>query len=223
MASHKAYIYGIGGMASLFYYIALKNGVSIDGFCIEDEYLSGDLICDKPLTPFSQLKELAGKSEISLYIAVGPIRMNRIRERIFKEAKEAGFILPNFICDSVYQVPPFTLGEGNIMLNSGCIHSGVIMGDNNFLSSTVTLGHGVNMGDGNFFAGGVIVAGETRIQNRCFFGLGVTVSDNLIIEDESFIGQGCAITKSTEAAGTYTAPAAIKQKFTSSRFCDLVF
>ena len=223
MTINSTYVYGVGGMASLFYRIAEKNNVAIDGFCIEDEYVNGETFCGKPLVAFSQLKAELSDSDISLYIAVGPKKMNRIRERIFLEAKDAGFRLPNFICQSVYDVSPYSMGEGNIMLNSGCIHSDVVVGDNNFLSSTVTLGHGVHLGNGNFFAGGVIVAGETRIQNRCFFGLGVTVSDNLVIADDSFIGQGCVITKNTEAAATYLAAAAVKQKFTSQRFCDMVF
>ncbi|MCG8670720.1 MAG: hypothetical protein MI867_15010 [Pseudomonadales bacterium] len=223
MDFEKRYIYGVGGMASLFFNIAKKNGLDIDGFCIEDEYHDQDQFNQLPLVPFSALKSAAKQRDIDLYIAVGPIKMNQVRQRIYLEAKEAGFNLPNFICDSVFVVDPYTMGEGNIILNTGCIHSGVSIGNNNFLSSTVTLGHGVKLGDGNFFAGGVIVAGESKIEDRCFFGLGVTISDNLVIAQESFVGQGCAITKNTDAKATYTAPQAVKHKFDSTRFCEFIF
>ena len=81
----------------------------------------------------------------------------------------------------------------------------------------------MKIGDSNFFAGGVIVAGESEIGNSCFIGLGVTISHNLKIADKGFLGQGCVITKNTDANGTYVAASAIKQKFDSTRFCDLVF
>lgn len=223
MQPKKVYVYGNGGMAKLFFHIATKNRLNVDGFCIEDRYKAGDEFCALPLISLTELFETYEATQLDIYIAIGPIKMNSVRERIYSELKERGVNTPNFICDSTFHVPPYTMGDGNIFLNQCCIHPGVSIGVNNFVSSTVTLGHGVSLGDSNFFAGGVIIAGETRVLDRCFFGLGVTVSDNLVIESDSFLGQGCVVTKSTEKNATYTAASAQKQKFSSQRFCDLVF
>ncbi|OUS29679.1 hypothetical protein A9Q99_08355 [Gammaproteobacteria bacterium 45_16_T64] len=223
MSDNNIYIYGYGGMATLFHHIAKKNGLSIAGFCIEDTFFNPQTIENLPLKRYSEIVAENKQQAIDLYIAVGPTKMNHVREKIYKMAKGDGINTPNFICQSTFELPPYSIGDGNIILNSGVIHSGATIGDNNFLSSSVTLGHGVTLGNGNFFAGGVIVAGEATIQERCFFGLGVTISDNITIADESFIGQGCAITKNTEQGSTYTPAAYKKQKFKSDRFCDLVF
>jgi len=199
-------IFGIGPIAQMIdEEISRQNrsDLKIVAFTADDNYITGDSFCDKPLLGFQRIEELYPPGEFEMLSTSDSPRNHRGKMGIFKKIKEKGYKAPNFISLHAYVSEKIKMGENNIIMPFAYIGSGGIMEDANFIRQNTYLGHDFVLGSGNTITSGCSIAGYCTIGNGCYIGIGATIIDHLNIADETFIGAGAVVINDTEPYAKY--------------------
>ena len=169
---------------------------SVVAFCVDAEYISGDMFEGIPIVAYESIEETYPADKYDILITVGYKKMNGIRQKTYHSAKEKGYCLQNFIHPKA-TVESNLLGEGNIILANADIGMDATIGNCNFIWNGCIISHDACIGDFNYFAPGAILGGNVTVHDRCFLGLGSIVKNGCVIETGTLVGAGCYISNST--------------------------
>jgi len=121
------------------------------------------------------------------HIAIGQIKNNLIREKIFKKLKNIGFKLPVIISPISYVSNHSKIAEGTIIMHHAIINAGVKIGRNCIINSKSLLEHDVMIGDNSHVATNAVINGECTIGKNCFIGSGSILKEGIYLKKNSFI------------------------------------
>jgi len=175
------------------------------GFSEEKAFIRRDSFMDLPIFPLEELPQRFTPSETSVFVAVGPGRINTIRERLYLQIKELGFGLEKFIHRQAHVWNPDAIGVNSFIFPFACVEPGARVGENSVLWSGSLLAHHSTIGNHCFLAPGARVSGRSEIQDHCFLGINSTVRDHVIVAERCIIGGGAVIKKNTLPGGVYSA------------------
>ena len=215
----KVIIYGNGRIAKIIYHY-VKEKFDIVSFTADKNIIEEDSIEGLPLIPFEEIEYKYSPKNHRMLIAVGYVKMNKIREIKYKEAKEKGYQFINYIHPSVEIYDNTKIGNNNIILEHVAIQPYVNIGNGNFIWSNATVAHGVTIEGMNWITSGVVVSGDTVIKSKCFLGVNATIGHNIVIEDENFIGANTLVTKNTKEKEVYISRDGDKFRLDSQRFLE---
>ena len=211
MEKKRIVIFGTGDIAQIAnYYFSIDSDYEVVAFSIHNEFIESDTFEGKPVIPFEDIEAKYPNSEYSMFIALSYSKMNKIRERIYHEAKGKGYVLVNYIsskCSFMSQFPP---GDNSFIFEDNTIQPFVKIGNNVTLWSGNHIGHHSIIHDHNFISSHVVISGHCEVMSNCFVGVNATIHNNVIIECENIIGAGAIITKKTEFKGVYLPAQSIK-------------
>ena len=106
---------------------------------------------------------------------------NRVREAIYKQAKEIGYEFPNIVCESAYISPFAIVGEGCVILNNVIIQNGSRVGNATILNPGVEVHH--DSAVGNFCC----VYTNSVIRTYAVINDGIKIGSNVTIKNESIV------------------------------------
>lgn len=115
---------------------------------------------------------------------------NKIREKIYQEAKKIGFSFPNIICKSVYISPFAKVGKGCVFLNNVCIQNGANVGNGVLLNPGVEIHHDGRVDDYALIYSNSVVRTMAYVGKRVKIGSTCTISNEKIIEPDRVIEDG---------------------------------
>ncbi len=130
-----------------------------------------------------------------LIVAIGN---NALRERIYKEAINIGFVFPNIIDPSAYISPRATIGSGCIVLNNAVIQNNAHIGNGCILNPGVEMHHDSEIGDYCLIYTNSVVRSLTSVGNRVWIGSTTTISTGAIVTDDSIIDDGIVVKQQDE-------------------------
>ncbi|MFM9984877.1 MAG: acetyltransferase [Flavobacteriales bacterium] len=188
-------------MASFF----LKDHYAIVGYTEERAYRKLPSFNELPIFDFEDLAAKYNPSNLKVFVAVGPNRVNTVRERLYKEVKNLGFECVNYIHPKAFVASPNQVGENSMIFPNAVVEPGSHVGNNCVMWSGAILAHHSVLGDHCFMAPGSKISGRTAVKNNCFIGINATIRDNVIIEESCIIGAGAIIKKNTIKNGVYSA------------------
>ncbi|MEE2526207.1 acetyltransferase [Hyphobacterium sp. HN65] len=204
-------IFGSAEIAELaHFYFKHDSEHEIVAFTVDDAYVEGDTFNGLPIVPWSEAVTRFPPDQYGMHVALSYMKLNRLRQAKFEQAKAAGYSLASYICSRSATWPDLVMGENCFILENQTIQPTVKLGDNVMLWSGNHIGHGTHIGSHTYFASHIVVSGHCRIGERCFFGVNATLRDFLKVGDEAFIAMDASLTKDVEAGSVVLgAPATV--------------
>jgi sugar O-acyltransferase (sialic acid O-acetyltransferase NeuD family) len=212
-------IIGSGEFAAIAHeYFSHDSPHTVVAFAVERDFLKSSEYLGLPVVPFEELEQRFSPLEHKAFVAVTYTQLNRVRARLYRQAKLKGFELVSYVSSRAFVWRNATIGDNVFVFEGNVIQHFAAIGSNVILWSGNHIGHRSVIEDHCYLASHVVVSGYCRIQEYCFVGVNVTVADRVTLARDCFIGAGCLIAKDTESGKVYYAAPAEPAKVGSLRF-----
>jgi sugar O-acyltransferase (sialic acid O-acetyltransferase NeuD family) len=200
----KLIIYGNGAVASATYFMFLHDSpVEVSAFTVDREFIKEDALFDLPVIPFDQVDSSYPPDGYDMHIAVGHVRVNRVRAQKYAQAKEMGYRLINYISSRSVTWPGLLIGD-NCKIGPNCtINPFVELGNDVRIGSGSNVGHHTLINDHVSLAANVTIAGNVTVEPYCLIGANATIRDRITIARECVIGAGAVILQDTRPREVY--------------------
>lgn len=201
---NKLIIVGVGETAAIAYeYFSCDSLYEISGFSVERNYIKETSFCGLPVVPFEEISDHFPPDEFDVFIAVSSTKLNRVRTRLFLQAKQKGYYCPSYVSSRAFVWRNVIVGENCFIFEDNTLQPFVKIGNNVVLWSGNHIGHNSVIGDNCFIASQVVVSGFCDIGENCFLGVNSTVINNITVGKDCFVGAGALIQKDAEAGRVY--------------------
>jgi len=184
---------GGGHCKSVIDVIEQEKKYKIYGIIDKPEFLGTKILKYKVIGNDLDLKSFAKEVKNAL-ITVGQIKSAKLRIKLFKLAKKAGFILPTVISPNSYVSKYSKIGNGSIVMHQSIVNANTSIGDNCIINSKALIEHDCSISNHCHISTNATINGGVKIGSKCFIGSNVTTKNNIKIKENSFIKAG-TITK----------------------------
>lgn len=200
----KIVIVGDGSFGQIaFEYFKHDSPYEVVGFAVEKEFRKHDSLFNVPVINFEDLESHFPSETHELFIAITYLQLNRVRTRLYKQAKKKGYKLANYISSKAFCWKNVKLGDNVFIFEDNTVQPFVEIGNNVILWSGNHIGHHSTVGDNCFISSHVVISGHCTIGDNCFIGVNATISNNLNIAKDGLLGLGSVLNKSTEENKVY--------------------
>jgi len=183
---------GGGHCKSVIDVIEQEKKYKIYGIIDKPEFLGTKILKYKVIGNDLDLKSFAKEVKNAL-ITVGQIKSAKLRIKLFKLAKKAGFILPTVISPNSYVSKYSKIGNGSIVMHQAIVNANTSIGDNCIINSKALIEHDCSISNHCHISTNATINGGVKIGSECFIGSNVTTKDNIKIKENSFIKAGTLI------------------------------
>ncbi len=199
-------IVGTGDYAEMAYqYLKRDTNIKVVAFSVEKAFNTVGEFCKLPVVDFEKITNYFSQNTHKLLIAIGPNKVNTVRERLYKEAKDIGYGFVTYISPRANVWDKNAIGENSFIFDGCVVEPNVSIGVNTVLWSGTVVAHHSVIGDHCFLAPSVAVSGKITIKNNCFIGINATIRDHVVVEQYCIVGCGAVIKKNTKKNGVYSA------------------
>lgn len=201
-------------MALIAYYNFREfSDFEVIAFTLDPELIKLNTFENLPVIPFNLVEKKFRPREFYMFVAIGYIQQNQIREAKYTEAKEKKYRLINFIHPSVSMFSDLRLGDNCFISANTSIQPKVIMKNNIVIGDNCCIGHNSKIGNNCYIGGGTAIAGNVNIGKNVFTGKNATLRDNINIGSDCIIGAGVTMLKNANPGEVYISPEPIKYPF----------
>ena len=185
--SEKLIIIGAGGFGKVVLEHAMKE---YDCAFADDGIEIGTMVCGCPIVgKTTNLDRLNGIYK-KLIVAIGD---NKIREKIYREAKKLGYTFPNIICNSAYISPFAKIGSGCVILNNVVVQNNAQIGNGVILNPGVEIHHESKIGNNVLIYTNSVIRTYANVCDRAWIGSTLTIGNRVKIEDDEVVPDGKTI------------------------------
>jgi sugar O-acyltransferase (sialic acid O-acetyltransferase NeuD family) len=203
----RVVVFGNGVFAELMcFHLTHDSPYEVSGFTVDRSYVSSRTVLGLPLVPFENVEAAFPPSEHKMIVPVSFQRMNQLRARKYRQAKDKGYELINYVSSRALTWPDLTLGENCVILESAVISPFAKIGNNVVIATSAIIGHHSTIRDHCFVSPGAIVLGGATIEEYCLIGAHATVKEEVTVSRECLVGSSVCITRNTQAKGVYLNP-----------------
>ena len=196
-AGGRLILFGTGSLAELMQlYLDEDSDYEVVAFTATADRVTSDTFGGLPLVSFDDVVRLYPPSDHRMFVAVGYDRMNRVRSRIYQDAKARGYELITYVSSRAL-VHGASVGDNCCIFAGLTVEPFVSIGNDVIVWGGAQVSHHAKVGDHSFLAPGVTVAGHTSVGSHCFLGAGATVRDGVSIADDCLIGAGANVLRDT--------------------------
>jgi sugar O-acyltransferase (sialic acid O-acetyltransferase NeuD family) len=193
----KLILFGDSAFAEIAYeYFTYDSPYEVVAFTVNQEYLKKESLFGLPVVAFETIEQIFPASSHAMHVALIYNQLNRVRMRIYYEAKHKGFQLANYVSSRSFVWRNVVMGDNLFIFEDNTIQPFVKLGSNTVLWSGNHIGHHSVIESHNFISSHVIISGFCSVGESCFLGVNATIGNNVTIGKDSFIGAGALITKS---------------------------
>ncbi len=200
----KIVIVGDGETAEMAYeYFTYDSNYEVVAFSAERKYLKNSLLFGLPVVPFEELELTYSPKEFKIFIAISFTQLNRLRRRLYEEAKEKDFSCVSYVSSRAFVWRNVKIGENCFILENNVLQSNVRVGNNVFIWSGNQVGHRAVIDDNCFVSSQVVISGFCEIGKNCFLGVNSCLADMIKVAKDCIIGAGAVVIKDTEEGRVY--------------------
>lgn len=211
-------IYGNGQMAELAWACFRRQSrYEIRGFTVDSSLIRCPTIFGLPLVPFEEVERHFSPDAVHIFIAVGPVRANRIRSERFAQARRSGYRFASYVSERAWVDPDVRLGENCSIGENAIIQAFSQIGDNVRVGSASAVGHHCVIEDHCFVGTSCAISGSVRIESHATIGANATIRDRVNIGAGCLIGVGATIVRDTVANSVHAAPEAVVLPISADR------
>ena len=211
-------IYGNGAIAEACHLeLSEDTRFEVCAFTVDRHCRDSETLMDCPLVDFEQVAKEFPPDEYAMLIAVGYVRVNKLRAERFGRAKELGYTLISYVSPRAITWPGLQLGENTVIAAGAIVNPTAKIGNDVFVGAGCIIPHDVEIDDHCFFSDGVVLAGSVRVGECCYLGPNATVRNKVTLSRETVVGAGAVILTDTAEREVYMAAAAERLPITSDR------
>jgi sugar O-acyltransferase (sialic acid O-acetyltransferase NeuD family) len=201
-------IAGDGPIAEVaFEYFTHDSPYEVAAFTAERDFIKRDALFGRPIVPFDVVHDQYPPGEYDFFVALGYGQMNRLRARMFNEAKEKGYTMASYVSSRAFVWHNAVIGENAFIFEGNVIQPFVTIGDDVVLWSGNHVGHHARIGNHVFVSSHVVIAGLVEIGDHSFLGVNSTFADNVKLGRDSLVGAGALVLKNAPAGSLFAADA----------------
>ena len=181
-------IIGAGKYGEVYLSYLREAGVNVIGFLDDDETIQSSYVHGlRVLGKTCCLPELRDRYGVDAIYC--PLGNNRVRVKFLKEARDLGYITPNFIHPSVKISPNVNLADtGVYILGNSFIMPYTTISNDVMISVGTNIVHHTVLKEGVFVSNGVNLGASIVAKEYAYIGMGSTV-----MTGTSFLGKDCLI------------------------------
>ncbi|MBA7527053.1 putative acetyltransferase EpsM [subsurface metagenome] len=143
----------------------------------------------------NDLEELYKKGIGYAFIAVGSVKDNSKRRKLFDKTKKIGYKFPVLISRNSIIDNSVEIGKGTIVMPGAVINVSARIGDNCIINTGAIIEHDCKIGSHVHIAPGVSISGDVEIGEQSFVGIGSVIIQGIIIGKNVTIGAGSVVIK----------------------------
>ena len=209
-------IIGDSAFAQIAYeYFSSNPEYIVVAFSVERAFLRNQTLFGLPVVAFEDLEKVFDPAACKVFVAITYTQLNRVRTRLYKEARRKGFEVVSYISPAAFVWKNVTIGENCFIFENNVIQPFVKIGNNVILWSGNHIGHHSVIHDNVFIASHVVVSGFVEVGENCFLGVNSTIANNVKIAEDCVIGAGSLISRDTDKGTVYKGNVPIISKRTS--------
>lgn len=202
MMKKKLIIFGVGSLAKMInFYFMRDSDYEVVAFTIDSKYKTKSKFLDKEIIEFERIQDKYPPQKFEMFIAIGPSKMNTIREIKYIEAKAKGYELVSYI--SPYAICDSPVGENTIIADYAIIHPFVKVGFNNIFWEQCLIGNDSVVGNNCWISPKAVVSTFAEICDNSVLGTAALIKTSVKISKKSLIGASSYISVNTLENGVY--------------------
>jgi sugar O-acyltransferase (sialic acid O-acetyltransferase NeuD family) len=215
----KLVILGDSAFAEVAYeYFTKDSEYQVVGFSVESAFIINDTFFGLPVVPFETIEESFDPDEVEFYAALVYTQLNRLRKRLYNEAKRKGYKPASYISSRAFIWHNVELGEHCFIFEDNTIQPFVKIANNVVLWSGNHIGHHSVVQDHCFIASHVVISGFCNIGRNTFMGVNATLGNNVSIGEDNWIGPSVTLVKDTEPNLVFKGEQTLPAKVSALRF-----
>ena len=202
--TEKIVVVGDGETAELAYeYFTHDSPHEVAAFAVESAFRNKESLCGLPVVDFEGVESLYPPAEYRAFVAVSYTKLNRVRARLFAEAKRKGYRCLSYVSSRAFVWHNVEIGENCFIFENNVVQYAVRIGDNVVLWSGNHIGHQTVIKDNVFISSHVVVSGYCEVGENCFLGVNSSVANNVKVARDCLVGMGAVVHKDTEPRKVY--------------------
>lgn len=192
----KLVIIGDGEFAEIAYeYFTYDSPYTVEAFAVEKQFITQKSLFGLPVIAFEEMEQTYSPKEYEVFTAITFTNFNRVRTRLYNEAKGKGYSFASYISSKAFVWRNAKIGENSFIFEDNTIQYNVEIGNNVVLWSGNHIGHRAKIKDNSFISSHVVVSGYCEVGENSFLGVNSTFVNNVSIGKNSFVAAGALITK----------------------------
>lgn len=194
----KLVIYGTGVIGEIAdYYFSNDTDYQVEAFTNAEQFIKEETFSARPLVAFENLENTFPAAEFDVFVALGYMKTNQIRQARYAEAKSKGYRLATYVSsDAMFHAAE--IGDNCFVLENNVVQPFVKIGNNVTLWSGNHIGHHSTIRDNCFVSSHVVISGACTIEENCFLGVNCTLRDNLTLGRFTVVGAGAVVLNDCE-------------------------
>ena len=195
----KLVIFGIGKIAEVVYYYAIKEcGFNVVAFCVDEAYKNTSQFQGLPVVSFDRVVIDYSANTHDMFVAVGYQDLNRLREIKCNEAIRMGYELVSIVSPLANVPANVGIGWNCFIMPPAIIHPCVTIKNNVFIWSGTMVGHHSIIDDHCWLTSACNISGNVHIGSNTFMAVNATIGHSVHIGKNCFIGANALVTKDLE-------------------------
>lgn len=199
-------------------YFTHDSEYEVVGFTVEEAYLEEEELFDLPVVPFESVEQRFPPAEYDMFVAVAYRNLNRVRERLYREAKAKGYDLATYVSSDAFVWHNADIGENCFVFEDNTIQPWVTVEDDVILWSGNHVGHHSTIGAHTFVSSHVVISGFVEVGERSFLGVNSTIAHEQTIGEDSLIGAGATITDHTDPDTVVTPAESTTEEYRATEY-----
>lgn len=201
----KIIIFGNGQVASVNYaYLMQDPAYRIAAFTVDRKFIKEQTLFGLPVVPFEDIELRYPPGEFKMSIFISYRNRNRLRAEKYRQAKEKGYRLINYISPKAVTFRDLVIGDNCFIWENASVGPYATIGNNVFIGPGCAIGHNTVIKDHCFLGPHAVILGSTTVEPYCFIGANSTVKDGgIVIARDNIIGANTFIRTNTRERGVY--------------------
>lgn len=141
------------------------------------------------------LIDFYGKGIKLAFVTVGSIGSVTLRYRLYKEAKDKGYMFPILIDKTANVSKSASIGEGVFIGKGSIINTDTDIGEQSIINTGAIIEHDCQIGSFCHVSPGSTLSGNVKVGNRSHIGSNATLIQNISIGENTMIGAGSVVVK----------------------------
>ena len=189
----------------MHFYLTHDSEHEVVAFTVNESRLDEPELLGLPVVSFETVDREYPADEHSMYVAVGYAQVNRVRARMYEEAKGKGYPLISYVSSGCTTWPGFEIGDNCFIFEDNTIQPFVTIGNDVVMWSGNHIGHHSKIGDHCFITSHVVVSGNVSVGAYSFLGVNATIRDTISIGERNVIGAAALVMRTTGDRELYVA------------------